>query len=93
MQHPGNYLGQLIEQRQIHKSDVANALEISRTQLYNILNGKANITALMAVKLEEAYGDKTAEDWMNIQAKHSLEEVRREQELLKIKKEPSPDNV
>ena len=48
-------------------SDAANALRVSRKTMPAILNGRAGISAKMAVRLAIAF-DTTAECWLNQQA-------------------------
>jgi addiction module HigA family antidote len=54
--HPGIALNEEIEFRELTKKKVAQQMGISPTVLSEILSGKRNITAITAIKLEDALG-------------------------------------
>jgi addiction module HigA family antidote len=67
--HPGEVLREFLGEMSItHASD---ALGITRVTLSRILNGKAGISADMALRLDEALGT-GAEMWLTMQAQYDL---------------------
>jgi len=67
--HPGRIIGQFIGDRSI--AEVARHLRVTRATLSSIINGKASITAGMALRLEDALG-LDADTWMRLQAQRDL---------------------
>jgi addiction module HigA family antidote len=72
--HPGlvvrEYLGEM------PVSAAAAHLHITRVTLSRVLNGKAGISANMALRLAAAFGT-SPELWMNMQAQYDLWQARR----------------
>lgn len=68
--------GAVIRQRVLKKfglrqADLARAMGMSKVRINHILNGKAPVTASVALRL--AYVTDTApEDWMTLQSEHEL---------------------
>jgi addiction module HigA family antidote len=54
--HPGEFLKEEIEERDLLKKDVAKALGILPHHLSEIFAGKRNISAALAVRLEKFLG-------------------------------------
>lgn len=71
--HPGEVVKDFLEGTTV--TDAAKALGITRAALSRILNGHANISADMAIRLSEALGT-TAELWVNMQAQYDLWQAR-----------------
>ena len=82
--HPGEILRKLcLEPLGLSVTEVAKALGISRKTLSSILNGRAGISAEMAVRLSIAF-DTTAESWMNQQVQYDLWQAERGRDQLKV---------
>jgi addiction module HigA family antidote len=77
--HPGEILLDLwLEPLGLSITEAAKTLNVSRKTVSEIVNGRAAISAEMAVRLELAFG-KSAESWLAHQASHdlwTLEEAR-----------------
>ncbi len=73
--HPGVLLFDEIEYRKIKQKDLANAMNIAPTVLSEIIHGKRNLTAELALKLEKAL-DIDAIMWMRLQAKFEVDTLR-----------------
>jgi addiction module HigA family antidote len=73
--HPGKILQEFyFEPLGLTISEAAKKLLIIRPNLSSIINGKAGLSPLMAVKLSKAF--KTSPQfWMNIQTSHDLWQV------------------
>jgi len=54
------------------KKDIADALGISRAQLYAILSEHAPITAPMALRLGKLFGN-GPDLWLNLQSRYDIE--------------------
>jgi antitoxin HigA-1 len=69
--HPGEVLEEELEARGLKKSVFAMELKIYPSHFSNILKGKRNINATIALKLEKSL-DISAEFWMQLQAEYDL---------------------
>jgi addiction module HigA family antidote len=83
--HPGRGLQDDIDALGLTVAEAADALGITRQQLYNVINGKSGITTEMALRLEKGLGG-TAEAWLAMQAAHDLVNLRRRAVDLGIKR-------
>lgn len=73
--HPGEILLELyFEPLKLSVTDAADKLLISRPNLSAILNGRAGISAAMAIKLSRAFNT-TPHYWLNLQANYDLWQV------------------
>lgn len=73
--HPGRLLRDEIEDAGLSVAAAAEALGVTRQQVYKIINEESAISPEMAVRLEKAIGS-TAEAWLRMQAAHDLARVR-----------------
>jgi antitoxin HigA-1 len=69
--HPGEFLKEEIEERDLLKKDVAKALNILPHHLSEIFAGKRNISAALAVKLEKLLGI-SSHYWLGLQMEYDL---------------------
>jgi len=70
--HPGTILQEFyLEPLKLNITEAAGKLQITRPNLSAIVNGKAGISALMALKLAKAFRT-TPQFWMNLQANYDL---------------------
>lgn len=76
--HPGEFLLEEIEERNLLKKDIAKALEILPQHLSEIFSGKRNISARLAVKLEKALGI-SSHYWLSLQMEYDLFIARQEE--------------
>ncbi len=84
--HPGEVLRELcMEPLELSVTGAAEALGVSRNTLSKILNGRANITPEMAVRLSIAF-DTSAESWINIQVQYDLWQANKKRKSLKVTK-------
>jgi addiction module HigA family antidote len=68
----------------------ARWLGVSRQSLSELLNGRAGVSAEMAIRLEKAFGS-TAETWLRAQLKHDLWQARRRSKTIKVRRYPAPE--
>jgi len=70
--HPGETLKELyISPSNISITVAAKALNMTRTSLSEIVNGKRGISPKTSIKLAKAFGG-SAESWLQMQAKYDL---------------------
>ncbi len=81
--HPGEVLEEELEARNLKKSVFAMELKIYPSHFSNILKGKRDINAAIALKLEKAL-DISAEFWIQLQAEYDLKLERQRLEHSKI---------
>jgi antitoxin HigA-1 len=74
--HPGELLGDTLEELSLSISAAAEGLGVTRQQLHNVISGRSGVTAEMAVRLEKAIGS-TADTWLKLQMAYDLAEVRK----------------
>jgi len=83
--HPGELIGDNLDELGISVTDAAKALGVSRQQLHNIIAGRYKITPEMAVRLEKALGS-TADTWLQMQMNYDLAQVRSHASSIKVKR-------
>jgi len=83
--HPGELVGDNLDQLGVSVSDAAKALGISRQQLHNVIAGRYGITPEMAMRLEKALGS-TADTWLRMQMNYDLAQLRAKAASLKVKR-------
>ena len=74
--HPGELIGDTLDELGVSVSAAAKGLGITRQQLHNVIAGRSGITPEMAVKLEKAIGS-TADTWLRMQMHYDLAQVRK----------------
>ena len=67
--HPGKILAEFMGDRSV--TDVAKHLGVTRAALSRVMNGKAGVSAEMALRLSEAFG-LDAEMWLRLQVQRDL---------------------
>lgn len=82
--HPGSVLKDEIVSRGIKSSELADEINVSRSIISDILHEKRNITAEIALKLEQ-FLDLPASFWMQLQANYELDSERIAQRAKKSK--------
>ncbi len=84
--HPGEVLRELcIEPLGLSVTEAAAGLGVSRKTLSSILNGRAGISAEMAIRLSLAF-DTTPESWINQQGQYDLWIAKQGAQNIKVRK-------
>jgi addiction module HigA family antidote len=84
--HPGEIIRELcIEPLGISITEAAAGLGVSRKTLSAILNGRAGISAEMALRLSMAF-DTSPESWLAQQSQYDLWVTRQEKKRLQVKR-------
>ena len=80
--HPGAIVRfDCLEPLGLSVTEAARVLGVSRQTLNNLVNGKAGVSAEMAVRLSKAFGSEPG-FWLRLQVNYDLAEVcRREAEI------------
>jgi addiction module HigA family antidote len=75
--HPGSILKEdVLPELGIGITQAAAQLGVSRVALSRVVNGKAAISADMAIRLEAWMNGPTAESWVRMQAEYDLWQAR-----------------
>lgn len=72
--HPGEVIRENLGELSV--SAAAKHLGVGRVTLSRVLNGKAAISAEMAVRLASAFGTSSPEIWLGMQAQYDLWQLR-----------------
>ena len=82
--HPGTSIRyDCLEPLGLSITDGAKALGVSRKQLSTIMNGRAGISAEMAIRLEKAFGGE-AETWLRLQTAYDLAQAMMHVDDIKV---------
>jgi addiction module HigA family antidote len=82
--HPGPWLKRnVIDHYEMSITEAAERLHVTRPHMNNLLNGKAGLSAEMAIRFEKAFGLK-ADTLMRMQAAHELAEARQYEEKIEV---------
>lgn len=84
--HPGELLSELwLQPLNLSVTAAAAQLKVSRKTLSEIVNGRAAVSAEMALRLELAFG-KSAESWLGHQAAYDLWQLQDQRKLLGVQR-------
>ena len=83
--HPGELIGDSLDELGVSISDAAKAIGITRQQLHNLIAGRSGIMPEMAVRLEKALGS-TADAWLRMQMNYDLARIRQRASTIKVKR-------
>ena len=70
--HPGEILGDELQEIDLSASKLAGMLEVPPNRLYQIIAGKRNVTADTALRLSRYFGT-PADFWMNLRSAYELD--------------------
>ena len=73
--HPGELLKDELEARELSQQEFANLLGMKRSQLNEIIKGKRNLNAELALLLGEAL-EMDADYWLSLQKNYELDQAR-----------------
>lgn len=83
--HPGEILKELvIEPLALTITDVSEHLNVSRKTLSKVLNGGGAITPEMALRLELAFKNPSADHWLRLQNAYDLWQTRQHKSELHV---------
>ena len=81
--HPGEMIGDSLEEMGVSISAAAKTLGVTRQQLHNVIAGRSAISPEMAYRLEKALGS-TADTWLRMQANFDLAQIRERAASFKV---------
>ena len=84
--HAGEWLkSEIVDAHGISINEIADAFGVSRQSISALLNGRAALTADMAIRFENAFGVK-ADTLMRMQARYELAKARAHEEDLAVRR-------
>jgi antitoxin HigA-1 len=84
--HPGDFIRtEIIEAAGLSVTAAAVALQVSRPALSNLLNGKADLSGNMALRIEKAFGVKM-DTLMRMQASYDIAQTRKREKAIRVKR-------
>lgn len=84
--HPGDFIRtEIIEPAQLSVTAAAAALQVSRVTLSSLLNGKADLSGDMALRIEMAFGVKM-DTLMRMQSAYDIAETRKRAKGIRVKR-------
>ena len=84
--HPGDFIRtEIIKPAGLSVTAAAEALHVSRPALSSLLNGKADLSGDMALRIEKAFGPKV-DLMLRVQAAYDAAQVRKRAKEIKIKR-------
>ena len=84
--HPGVVIrSEIIEGHSLSVTAAAGVLGVSRQALSNLLNGRADLTGDMALRIEKAFGPKM-ETLMGMQSAYDIFQTRQRERKIKVRR-------
>ena len=84
--HPGELIRtEIIEPLGLSVTAAAKVLRVSRPALSSLLNGKADLSGDMALRIEKAFGPKM-DTLMRIQSAYDIARTRRRQSKIRVRR-------
>ncbi|MGF1550390.1 MAG: HigA family addiction module antitoxin [Sphingomonadaceae bacterium] len=82
--HPGAWLrSEIVEPNGLSVTDAARHLGVTRQAMSNLLNGRAGLSADMAIRFEKAFGLK-ADTLLRMQSAHELAKARANEDEIEV---------
>ena len=83
--HPGELIGDSLEELGMSISAAAKGLGITRQQLHNLIAARSGVTPEMAVRFEKALGS-SADTWLRMQMNYDLAQIRKRASSIDVKR-------
>jgi addiction module HigA family antidote len=84
--HPGDFIRtEIIEPRGLSVTAAAQVLQVSRPALSSLLNGKADLSPQMALRMEKAFGVKM-DTLLRMQVSYDIARARKQESKIKVKR-------
>jgi addiction module HigA family antidote len=82
--HPGDFIRtEIIEAAGLTVTAAAQALGVSRPTLSSLLNGRANLSGDMALRIEKAFGVKM-DTLMRMQSSYDIAQTRKRENQIRV---------
>ena len=83
--HPGDFIWtEIVEPAGLSVTAAAAALQVSRPALSSLLNGKADLSGDMALRIEKAFGVKM-DTLMRMQSSYDIAQARRREKEIRVR--------
>jgi addiction module HigA family antidote len=84
--HPGDFIRtEIIKPAGLSVTAAAAALQVSRPALSSLLNGKADLSGDMALRIEKAFGVKM-DTLMRMQASYNIAQTRKREKTIHVRR-------
>jgi len=84
--HPGDFIRtEIIEPAGLSVTAAATALRVSRPALSSLLNGKADLSGDMALRIEKAFGVRM-DTLIRKQAAYDIAQTRKREKLIRVER-------
>jgi addiction module HigA family antidote len=84
--HPGDFIRtEILDAVRLSVTAAAAALQVSRPALSSLLNGKADLSGDMALRIEKAFGVKM-DTLMRMQASYDIAQTRRREKEIHVRR-------
>jgi len=84
--HPGDFIRtEIIKPAGLSVTAAAAALQVSRPALSSLLNGKADLSGDMALRIEKAFGVKM-DTLMRMQASYDIAQTRKREKTIHVRR-------
>lgn len=84
--HPGDFIRtEIVESAGLTVTAAANALGVSRPALSSLLNGKADLSGDMALRIEKAFGVRM-DTLMRMQSSYDIAQTRKREKTIKVRR-------
>jgi antitoxin HigA-1 len=84
--HPGDFIRtEIVEAAGLSVTAAAAALQVSRPALSSLLNGKADLSGTMALRIEKAFGVKM-DTLMRMQASYDIAQARKREKEIHVRR-------
>jgi antitoxin HigA-1 len=88
--HPGNFIRtEIIKPAGLSVTAAAAALQVSRPALSSLLNGNADLSGDMALRIEKAFGVKM-DTLMRMQASYDIAQTRKREKQIHVRRIAQP---
>jgi addiction module HigA family antidote len=84
--HPGDFIRtEIIQPLGLSVTAAAEILDVSRPALSSLLNGKADLSGEMALRIEKAFGPKM-DTLMRMQSAYDIARVRKREKKIRVRR-------
>ena len=91
--HPGNFIRtEIIEPAGLSVKAAAAVLQVSRPALSSLLNGKADLSGNMALRIEKAFGVKM-DTLMRMQSAYDIAQTRKREKEIRVRRIHTPTEL
>jgi addiction module HigA family antidote len=90
--HPGDFIRtEIVEPAGLSVTAAAAVLHVSRPALSSLLNGKADLSGDMALRIEKAFGVKM-DTLMRMQSSYKITQTRKREKKIRVRRfrQPAP---